>query len=607
MSARIYDRPDLDQRRGRLALYVTGALPNGKPGLAYEGRLQIHNAIGACTVEQIDGDTLPPGSSLYIDGDEVVVAWPAYTETSAPIFNGDFEQGDVGWLKGAGWTIENSGGGNDGFGAKVAVYRGQGESFLEAAAYFPAQLQGFAGKVNVQQGASSAGNVGAGIGVRYYDADHQLVATQLGRFIDSGSKGAWHWSEGDFSVPGAVAYLRPVVRGYRRRENKPLWVDDASWEYQAILGINAEATFNLSLRVRDSAGRSALWSGAVVVEDSFYVAFASDSSVSTAYGLRLYRVASSGVTSIDVPSLFYGVAATALAISPDRNYIAVGLAASPYIAVYEWTGTGLGNQISPPVSAPTSRVNDIKWSPSGSVIYASSSSSPYLYAWGWSDGFGTLYAAPTGIQPVNQAGRGIAVSPEGDYVILATTVSPDGAGGFTVYWPWGDATGFGAITVDSKRSSYIAGQDVAFSPAGTEVIRVASKTGGVYGSTWDDGYGSDFTNPTSSWNMYSVKFTADGGHVLIGSNYNNSQFGGPVGAYEWSSAGFGNFVGAAGSPTSGYCSSISFSADGAVVAAAFTGYPYIGVWKWDGSFGDAYSIGTPSSVNTGGVHKVLVL
>ena len=92
MSIVPYLRPDLDQSaEQQLPLYITGSLPNGKPGVAYEGRLQIHNQVGACTVVSVTGDPLPIGGTVSIDGDEIVVAWPAYAEEAAPIINPGFE------------------------------------------------------------------------------------------------------------------------------------------------------------------------------------------------------------------------------------------------------------------------------------------------------------------------------------------------------------------------------------------------------------------------------------------------------------------------------------------------------------------------------------
>ena len=78
----LYDRPDLTQKFGKLALYVAGTLPGAFIDEAYEGRLQIHNAIGACSAELING-AVPPGGGVYVDNDthEVVVTWPAYPDT----------------------------------------------------------------------------------------------------------------------------------------------------------------------------------------------------------------------------------------------------------------------------------------------------------------------------------------------------------------------------------------------------------------------------------------------------------------------------------------------------------------------------------------------
>lgn len=268
----LFDNPKPGRAKGALALYITGSLPTGKPGDAYEGRLQIHNAIGACQVRQIDGDTLPRGSSITVDQatQEIVVAWPAYMPDDMPIVNGNFEAGDIGWLKGDGWTIENTGGGNDGFGSKVAVYRGYGESFLEGSTFYPVTPgQTFTGQGNVQQGASDARAVGAGIGVRYYDAGRNTLTFQPGVFIDSGSHGQWHFSTGTFTAPSGAAYVRPAVRAARNRQNKPLWFDDFSWSLTGGgVGINVDATFNLTLQVTDSAGRSAIWTGVLRIRDA---------------------------------------------------------------------------------------------------------------------------------------------------------------------------------------------------------------------------------------------------------------------------------------------------------------------------------------------------
>lgn len=270
MVTRIYDRPDLDQRRGLPALYVTGVLPGGKPGLAYQGRLQIHNSVGACTVEQIDGDTLPPGHTIFVDNDtmEVVITWPAYAEEAAPIPNSGFEDGIVGWVPGAGWSVTTN---NAIAGSRSAVYqRNGGSSVLSSQSRYPtnpgvpinAQCQ-------VRQGASSAGNAGAGLRLEFRDAAGDVIGRADGNYVMSASKNAVYPSNVAALPPQGAATVNIACVGVRHRENKDVWVDSFSWDHKvAVVGINTDALFNLTLRVRDSAGRTAIWRGLLQCSNS---------------------------------------------------------------------------------------------------------------------------------------------------------------------------------------------------------------------------------------------------------------------------------------------------------------------------------------------------
>src|SRR5690606_2613311 len=110
MSVSLYLRPVYSQGGEGYdvaPLRLVGELPNAELGEEYEGRLQIENSVGNCTVEQIGGADLPNGYRIFVDNDskEVVIQWPEYAETTVPLFNGDFELGDVGWVAGAGWKI----------------------------------------------------------------------------------------------------------------------------------------------------------------------------------------------------------------------------------------------------------------------------------------------------------------------------------------------------------------------------------------------------------------------------------------------------------------------------------------------------------------------
>lgn len=270
MVTRIYDRPDLDQRRGLPTLYVTGELPWGIPGAAYEGRLQIHNAIGPCTVEKIDGDTLPPGHTIFVDNDtmEVVIAWPAYAEEAAPIPNPGFEDGITGWVPGAGWSVTTN---NPIAGSYSAVYqRNGGSSVLSSASRYPV-VPGVAinAQCQVRQGASSAGNAGAGLRLEFRDSAGQVVSTADGNYVMSASKNAVYPSSVSALPPAGASTVNIACVGVRHRENKDVWVDGFSWDHKAaVVGINTNAVFSLTLRVRDSAGRAALWSGILRVDSA---------------------------------------------------------------------------------------------------------------------------------------------------------------------------------------------------------------------------------------------------------------------------------------------------------------------------------------------------
>lgn len=259
----------IDDHKGQVEpMTVTGDLAEYTPAAAYEGRLAINHSIGTCSVEQIDGDELPPGSRIRVDqySKQVVIDWPAYAVLPGdPMFNGDFERGDLGWIKGPGWTIETVGNGNDGKGIYVGVYRGYGENVMEQEAYTDcAPNARIPVRVNVQQGASRAGNCGAGIGMRFYDTNKALISQQNGNQIWSGAKARWHYSNLDSVAPAGTKFVRAIIIGGRKSENHPMWVDDAWWSMPVTIGTQDEdREFRLKLLVRDASGQEAIWEGQI--------------------------------------------------------------------------------------------------------------------------------------------------------------------------------------------------------------------------------------------------------------------------------------------------------------------------------------------------------
>ncbi len=582
---RIFDRPDLDQRRGRLALFVTGAFAVAKPSLVYESRLQIHNQVGGATVEQIDGDQLPPGHALYVDGDEVVIAWPAYQETGVIPFaggNGNFEKGDTGWSKGAGWFIEAAGGDNDGFGAYVGVYRGQGDSFMEAEAYsptFPGQT--FSAQLNVQQGASSKYNVGAAIAMRYYDGAKNLIADQMGPFIDDGSKGAWHLSQGTFITPAGASFVRGAARGGRFRENKPLWVDDASWTLQATVGINHEKTLALTLRVRDSAGRSYLWRGQVIVADRpvAYRAFANFgtpligamsyrhldnvvqllggsnvSGVGNTYRIaasddasmacvgytappsfKAYPVSPAGVfgTAFADPSPALPGAGRSAAFARSGAALVIGHEVTPFVRAHRISPAGLGAIYDPPASLPPGRIVEVAFSPSGSIVYMCSDVFPYFAAYRWTDanGFGARLSGPAAVP--GSGVSSISINESGTHLAALCAADPSchiykiGADGFEGRIATVGSNGSGQVSLSDAAGAVAFGRGFLSS---MQAFRWSPVTG----------VGTEYTQPAGLiGNVTGIAFSRDGKVLYTGVTSNSGLM-----TYEWSAG-----VGATRGPT----------------------------------------------------------
>jgi hypothetical protein len=254
------------------SLFIDGALRGYFPGVAYEGRLEIVNGIGACTVELVAGD-LPNGAVVRVDGaaDEVVIAWPEFDgEPTTSVPNGSFEAGDRDWTKGAGWSIGTGAGFDPYSGTWSAAYNGSGSSYITGPmvpAFDPVEI---AASVQVQQGASSAGSVGAGVMLFWYGTDRKPLpggegqTYSSGSFVSSGSNGQWNISTILASRPYSARYVAIGARADRKRQSSPLWIDAFSWDHEYIPGQNDPTiVYAITIRVTDSAGRSAYWSGEI--------------------------------------------------------------------------------------------------------------------------------------------------------------------------------------------------------------------------------------------------------------------------------------------------------------------------------------------------------
>lgn len=293
MTARIYDRPDLDQQQPRPVLFVTGKFAFAEPFMAYEGRLQIVNGIGNCAVRQVDGDRLPEGTQISVDQatKQVVVTWPAYLPGQAPIPNPGFESGDTGWTGGNGWKIATE---NPPSGSWAAGYNNNsGESRISSNArysVFPGQVT--KAKCKVRQGASSEGNAGASVMLEYRNAAGEVIAAPEGNRVMSASKNRVYDSNVAAAAPDGAATINIAANGIRYRENKILFVDDFEWDHTvAAAGLSIEKTFQVSLLVSDSIGRSYVWVGVITCLKVNITGVIRQGSLASSTGLQIGQVA----------------------------------------------------------------------------------------------------------------------------------------------------------------------------------------------------------------------------------------------------------------------------------------------------------------------------
>lgn len=277
MAARLSLRPDLDQNLDGLPLYISGALPEITPRLAYEGRLQIHNAVGRCSVQILNGsDPLPPGSTVYIDHttQQIVVAWPPYSQYVTPLENPGFETGDT-----SGWTFVPRGGSRTP--VVDTAYRYEGSRSLK---WPGGRGMGSEGGIEVEAWNNTIGpclpgqRVTTHIRGMYNPAGHHFGSQYraLVRFVDGagnpigapargqvikgrGQNGRWNDASVSASGPAGTAGVQ--LGGWLTGSDAPTWMDAASWDVPSEIGVDEVGIYRLVLRVRDSAGRTAIWSG----------------------------------------------------------------------------------------------------------------------------------------------------------------------------------------------------------------------------------------------------------------------------------------------------------------------------------------------------------
>lgn len=254
-------------------LYVAGSLPSIPATWAYEGRLQIYNQVGNCSVKLLSGD-LPPGYSIGVDNatKEVVIRWPSNLSASTAMPNANFSEGDVGWNKGQGWSIiegDNVLDPDDPGNSWEGLFVHQiGESSMMSQAFIPVQPgQTITASIDVQTGNAREHSHGAAVRIGFYDVFGTHVGGGDGNVVKETTHDDWAKSSITIPVPPAAEFVNGGFASYRMHQDYALWVDNFQWSVeQPTQGTTVAETIPLSLRVTDSDLRTADWSGSIVVD-----------------------------------------------------------------------------------------------------------------------------------------------------------------------------------------------------------------------------------------------------------------------------------------------------------------------------------------------------
>ncbi len=88
------------------------------------------------------------------------------------------------------------------------------------------------------------------------------------------------------------------------------------------------------------------------------------------------------------------VAGDDIELSPNGSYFAATGGASPYINVWNWSGTAFGSKIANPATLPTGAGYGLAWSAAGSSIACAHGTTPFVSVYPFTTSFGTKFADP---------------------------------------------------------------------------------------------------------------------------------------------------------------------------------------------------------------------
>jgi Tol biopolymer transport system component len=252
------------------------------------------------------------------------------------------------------------------------------------------------------------------------------------------------------------------------------------------------------------------------------------------------------------------------AFSPDGRFLAVAHVTSPYITVYEHDGDGTFTKVSA-LTAPEGTGQSCAWSPDGRFLAVAHTTSPYITVY---ERDGTTFTKVSALTAPEGNGQGCAFSPDGRFLAVAHATSP-----YITVYERADTTFTKVTALTAPEGS---ATNCAFSPDG-RFLAVAHGTS-PYITVYERS-GSTFTKVSAltapEGTGYECAFSPDGRFLAVA--HDTSPF---ITVYQRSGTSFTKVT--ALTAPEGAGRGCAFSPDGRFLAVAQTGSPFIYVYETSG-------------------------
>ncbi|WP_343821154.1 LysM peptidoglycan-binding domain-containing protein [Dyella marensis] len=228
-----YNNDILSAGRGIGYSTQTATAPAGAAWMGFGINAINYNIASSVYCYGVSMDYVPPAGAIMLAPDgQLVVSLPNGTFTPQPT-NPDFENGDSGWDKGAGWSIHTQD--NTSNGSWVGGYGGNGSGYMVNRDHVPVTAgQTISASVQVSLYLSPSGAAAAGaVAIQWFDASGNLISTSQGNLISTDRRGAWKNSSVTASAPPGAAYAALAVFGYANGIGAASF-DAAVWNYQYV-------------------------------------------------------------------------------------------------------------------------------------------------------------------------------------------------------------------------------------------------------------------------------------------------------------------------------------------------------------------------------------